>query len=191
MLGHRVAKLMKSPDYDKAKQLLAEAGHGSGFKTKIVVRNSTEFTSAAQIIAASLAKAGITAEVETQDPSAMLAMADDKNGAWKQMTMYIQRFNNEADPSWATAWFVSSQIGLWNWERFSNAEFDRLDVEGKSEADPAKRGAMYVRMQDLMEESGSYVFLAHPVNASIYRDTIKPALTPDGLRQIFRDYTTA
>jgi peptide/nickel transport system substrate-binding protein len=105
--------------------------------------------------------------------------------------MYIQRFNMEADPSWATAWFVSSQIGLWNWERFSNPEFDRLDSDAKSEADPTKRGAMYRRMQDLMEESGSYVFLTHGVNASISRDTIKPALTPDGLRQIFRDYALA
>jgi hypothetical protein len=50
---------------------------------------------------------------------------------------------------------------------------------------------MYVRMQDLQEESGSHVFLAHPMNASICRNTIKPALTPDGLRQIVRDYAPA
>ena len=32
----------------------------------------------------------------------------------------------QPDPSWATAWFVSSQIGEWNYERFSNAEYDKL-----------------------------------------------------------------
>ena len=48
------------------------------------------------------------------------------------------------------------------------------------ETDPAKRAEMYVRMQDLMEESGAYVFLTHELNAAIYRDDIEPGLLPDG-----------
>ena len=34
-------------------------------------------------------------------------------------------------------------------------------------------------MQDLMEESGAYVFLTHEVNAAVHRDTTLPALLPD------------
>ena len=105
--------------------------------------------------------------------------------------MIINRFSSQADPSWATAWFVSSQIGQWNWERFRNPEFDRLHEEAKSELDVNKRNAVYIHMQDLMEESGSYVFLTHGVNASLVRDTIQPGLSPDGLRQNFRDFTAA
>jgi peptide/nickel transport system substrate-binding protein len=95
------------------------------------------------------------------------------------------------DPSWATAWFVSSQIGEWNWERFSNPEFDRLHEDAKGELDATKRAAMYVRMQDLMEESGSYVFLTHGATASLYRDTVRPGLSPDGQLQAFADFAPA
>ena len=125
------------------------------------------------------------------DPGAIQAMATDKNGAWKKMGITINRFSSQADPSWATAWFVSSEIGQWNWERFSNPEFDRLHDAAKSELDVPKRNAMYVHMQDLMEQSGSYVFLTHGVNASIAADRIKVGLSPDGLRQNFRDYAPA
>ena len=52
-------------------------------------------------------------------------------------------------------------------ERFSNKEFDELQVKAMSELDRAKRDAMYERMQDLMEESGSYIFLTHGVNAAL------------------------
>jgi peptide/nickel transport system substrate-binding protein len=37
-----------------------------------------------------------------------------------------------------------------------------------------------VKMQDLMEESGAYVFLTHELNAAIYRDDVIPGLLPDG-----------
>ena len=47
------------------------------------------------------------------------------------------------------------------------------------------------RMQDLMEQSGSYVFLTHGVNAVLHRDTIRPALSPDAQRQIWTKFTAA
>jgi len=41
---------------------------------------------------------------------------------------------------------------------------------------------MYVRMQDIMEDSGAYVFLTHGVNPVLHRDHFIPALAPDGNR---------
>ena len=170
---------------------MAEAGLGVGFKTTIGVRNSTEFVSAAQILVAQLAQVGITAEVIPYDAGMQKALADDKNGGWKKMEMHIVRFSMQPDPSWAVAWFVTSQIGQWNWERFSNPEFDRLVIEGVGELDAQKRDAMYRHMQDLMEQSGSYIFLTHGVNAALYRNTIKPSLSPDAQRMLFRDFELA
>ena len=191
LVGHRPANKIATRDTAKARALLTEAGYPNGFKTSIGARNSTEFLSAAQIVSASLAEVGITAEVIPLEASAQRAQAIDKNGAWKQMGLHILRFTMQPDPSWATAWFITSQIGEWNWERFSNPEFDQLDTAAKSELDPVKRGAMYVRMQDLMEDSGSYVFLTHGSIASIYRDSLKPALSPDGQFQIFTGFEPA
>jgi peptide/nickel transport system substrate-binding protein len=86
----------------------------------------------------------------------------------------------QPDSSFATAWFTPEQIGVWNWERFNSAEFGDLHDRAIIETDPAKRHDMYVRMQELMEESGAYVFLTHELNAAIYRDHLVPGLLPDG-----------
>ena len=48
------------------------------------------------------------------------------------------------------------------------------------ELDNAKRGEMYIKMQNLMEESGDYVFLTHEATGILYSDKIVPALRPDG-----------
>ncbi|MBC7180549.1 MAG: peptide ABC transporter substrate-binding protein, partial [Roseovarius sp.] len=40
-------------------------------------------------------------------------------------------------------------------------EYDRLYNEGIAEADPAKRAEIYLRMQDIMEETGAYVWINH------------------------------
>ena len=39
---------------------------------------------------------------------------------------------------------------------------------------------MYIKMQNLMEESGDYVFLTHEATGILYSDKIVPALRPDG-----------
>ena len=83
------------------------------------------------------------------------------------------------DPYYAMSWFTTDQIGIWNWERFDSPEFDRLQQEAVVEADPEKRAAMYVKMQDLMEESGAYKFLTHEASPVMYREPMQPALRPD------------
>ncbi len=191
LTGHREKNLVPGPDLEKARKLLAEAGYPGGFKTEIGVRNSTEFINAAQVVAASLAKVGIQAEVVPFDSGVQKAMASDKSGGWKKMQMHVVRFSMQPDPSWATVWFTSAQIGEWNWERFSSKEYDSLHEQALLEPDAAKRQAMYVRMQDLMEESAAYVFLTHGVNAVLYRNHLKPALTPDGNRMLLRKFQLA
>lgn len=191
LLGHRPKNLVEKPDPARARQLLAAAGYPNGFKTDIGVRNSAEFVNAAQAVAASLATIGIQADVRPFDTGAQKALAGDKGGAWKQMGLHIVRFSMQPDPAWATAWFVSSQIGEWNWERFNNPEFDELHRTLTSELDARRRGEGYQRMQDLMEASGAYVFLTHGVNAVIHRETVVPALSPDAQRQIWKDFSPA
>jgi peptide/nickel transport system substrate-binding protein len=188
LVGHRARNLVGGIDLDQARKLLAEAGHPKGFKAEIGVRNSAEFVNAAQVVAASLARVGIQAEVVPFASGVQKAMASDKAGGWKKMQMHISRFSMRPDPSWATVWFTSAQIGEWNWERFSHPEYDRLHEQALAETDPARRQAMYARMQDLMEESGAYVFLTHGVNAVLYRAPVKPALTPDGNRMLLRKF---
>ena len=94
------------------------------------------------------------------------------------------------DPSYAATNHTTAQKGIWNWERFSNTEYDELFAKASAEADEAKRGAMYQRMQDLMEESGSFRFLTHEAQPLAVRNTVSPGLRPDG-RPLYRHFRPA
>ena len=180
LIGHRTKNTIEKPDLDKARMLLADAGHSRGFKLEIGLRNSPEFISVGQIIAASLAQIGVEAEVVPFATGAQKALASDKSGGWKKMQMMVSRFNMAPEPSYATVWFTKEQIGEWNYERFNDPEYNALHANALSEYDAKKRHDMYVRMQDIMEESGAYIFLTHGVTPVLYRDHFNAALSPDG-----------
>jgi peptide/nickel transport system substrate-binding protein len=133
------------------------------------------------VIQANLAEVGVNVEIRPHDSGTFWTIGDENAGdAWKDLQLILNRFSMQPDPSFATAWFTPEQIGVWNWERFNSKEFGDLHDRALIETDPAKRAEMYVRMQDLMEQSGAYVFLTHELNAAIYRDHIEPGLLPDG-----------
>jgi len=179
LLGHRDIK-MPPRDLEGAKKLMAESGK-TGVKATLAILNKTERLSAAQVIQANLAEIGIEVQIDAHDSGTFWSLGDQSKGdQWKQLHMVLQRYTMAPDPSWAVAWFLPSQIGVWNWERWNSPEFDELNKKALVETDNKKRGEMYVRMQDLMEESGAYVFITHEVAGVMYRDSVAPALMPDG-----------
>lgn len=176
--GHREANLYEY-DPDKARALLEEAGV-SGLTLTLDILNKSERLTAAQMIQANLADVGITVEIKQNDSGTFWTLGAKEGNYWDKLQLIIGRFSMQPDPSWATAWFTSDQIGVWNWERFNSPEFDALHEEGLVELDPKKRDAIYKRAQDIMEESGCYVFLTHEVTGMMYRDTLDPGLRPNG-----------
>ncbi len=184
--GHRTKGLI-SHDVAKAKKLLKEAGLENGFTCTLAILNKAERLAAAQVVQANLAEVGITVQIEPHDSGTFWSLGSEKAGSsWKTLQLIIDRFSMEPDPSWATAWFTPEQIGVWNWERFNSKEFGDLHKKGLTELDPAKRATMYVKMQNLMEESGDYVFLTHEATGVLYSNKIVPALRPDGIPLLSR-----
>jgi len=178
--GHRERNLYDH-DLDKAMQLLKQA-NVEGLSLTLAVLNKAERLAAAQTIQSNLAEAHIKVEIQSYDNGTFWTLGAEKDGgSWKDLQLMINGFTLQPDPSWATAWFTSDKIGTWNWERFRSAEFDRLAAQGLAELDPIKRNAIYVKMQDLMETSGDFVFLTHEANGVLYGDKIAPALMPDGI----------
>jgi peptide/nickel transport system substrate-binding protein len=188
LVGHREKNLFEY-DPDKARDLVAKAG-ASGVTVTLDILNKAERLSAAQVVQANLQDIGINVEIKQNDSGTFWTLGSKDNPYYKKLQMVLSRFSMQPDPSWATEWYTTSQIGEWNWEQFSNAEFDRLVAEGKVELDPAKRDVMYKKMQDLMEESGSYVFLTHEVTGVMYRKSVAAALKPNG-EPCFADFKPA
>jgi peptide/nickel transport system substrate-binding protein len=180
LIGHRDA-VKYGYDPDKARELLKKAGVENGFECTLDLLNKATYVSLAQAIQANLADLGIKVTIQQHDSGTFWTLGDEKSGdAWKKIQLYLQRFSMQPDPSFATEWFTPEQIGVWNWERWNSPEFGELEAKAKLELDPKKRNDMYVRMQDLMEESGSYVFLTHEAVGVANKDTIQPAVMPNG-----------
>ncbi len=57
---------------------------------------------------------------------------------------------------------------MWNWQRWKNPEFDKLNGEGNSITDKDKRRDIYIRMQQLLDESASCVWITHGVRDFAY-----------------------
>lgn len=179
LIGHR-EKNIYSYNPDAARELLKKAGVGD-FECTLAILNTTEFASAAQAVQANLAELGITVTIQQHDSGTFWSLGDEKSGdSWKKLQLIINRFSMQPDPSFATDWFTPEQIGVWNWERWNSPEFGELNKKAKIELDNQKRNEMYIRMQDLMEESGAYVFLTHGAVGVGYSEKIEPSLMPNG-----------
>ena len=178
LIGHRTTTAFEKPDPEKAKALLAEAGV-SGLTLDLKVLSQTQFTTAAEVIQSNLADVGITVKIVPLDPGPFWDLGlESKGTAWKDLQLYIQRFGDSPDPSQMAQWYVSSQVGVWNWERWKSPEFDSLYDQSLKESDQAKRAAMYLRMQEIMEETGAYVWICHEPAEIAYRDTLVPLILP-------------
>ena len=142
--------------------------------------DSLELT-AGQVVQWSLGKIGIEVVLDPQDSATLITMGHESAGdRWKNLEMHLQSFFMLGDPYYATEWFISEQVGVWNWERFRSEEFDHLHETALALTDPAERDPLYQRMQHLMEASGCYRFLAHSVEAMLTREWLEPGFRADG-----------
>ena len=182
MLGHREHALIPPKgNADKARSLLSQAGVDLPLRLRLDVNNDPLEVTAVQVIQWSLKKVGIEVDIHTQDSSTFMSLGSEEAGdQWQDVQLFLQSFIGGADPYYALVWFTSQQLGQWNWERFSNEEFDHLNDLALATTDQIERSRMYHRMQDLMEESGCYRFITNGVMPQIIRKSIKPAFSPDG-----------
>lgn len=163
---------------EEAKALLAEAGV-SGLELELKTLNESYRLTAAQIIQANLADVGIKLTITPTDSGPFWNLGLESKGEdWKTLEMWWMRYRTSPDPSDGLQWFIKSQVGVWNWERWSDPEFEELWAKGLVEQDDAKRRDIYLRMQEIMEDTGAYIWITHdPVNV-VYKEGFKPDYDP-------------
>lgn len=169
-----------SYDPEKAKSMLAEAGV-SGLELELRTLNVQERILACQIIQAQLGAVGIAVKVIPLESGPFWDMGlESKGETWKDLQLWLMRYGTNPDPQEATQWFVSSQVGIWNWERWKDKEFDELYEQGIAESDPDKRSVIYRRMQEIMEDTGAYVWINHEAEVFAHQNSVKPNFAPSG-----------
>ncbi len=173
LVGNRTeSKFSYNPD--EARALLAEAGV-SDLALQFKTLNEAYRVTAAQIVQANLADVGIKLEIVPLDSGPFWNLGlESKGDEWKTLELWWMRYRTSADPSDGLQWFVKSQVGIWNWERWSDQEFEDLWAKGLAETDNAKRRDIYLRMQEIMEDTGAYVWITHDPLNYIHSDKIVP-----------------
>ncbi len=169
---------------DEARQLMAEAGV-SGLDLTLRTLNNQERILASTIIQANLAEIGINVTVIPLDSGPFWEMGQESKGdTWKDLEIWLMRYGSGPDPFEPMQWFVRDQVGVWNWERWSSDEFEDLYAKGISEVDPVARESIYFRMQEIMEDTGAYVWLTHEPEVFIHRSDISAKFAPSGEMQL-------
>ncbi|RWJ52642.1 ABC transporter substrate-binding protein [Mesorhizobium sp.] len=182
VVGHR-EKALVPPEGDlvKAKEFLEKAGV-SDLTLTIDCLNDSTYSTIAQVVQAQLSQIGITVEVNSQDSGSFWTIGMESEGdRWKSVQLIVNAFSSVPDPYSSTNFATTTQVGVWNWERFSSDRFDELSARAESISDPEARAKLYYEMQDLMEESGAYRFLTNEASPVMYRSThVEAATRPDG-----------
>jgi peptide/nickel transport system substrate-binding protein len=165
---------------EEAKKLLGEAGV-SNLELELKMENIQERLAAAQIIQANLADVGIQLKLTPLDSGPFWNLGLESKGEdWKTLELWLIEYRTQPDPSDALQWFTKSQVGVWNWERWSDPEFEDLWKKGLTEEDAAKRAQIYIRMQEIMENTGAYVWITHQPQIYLHRETVEPVFDSAG-----------
>lgn len=176
----REKNIIDTRDVEKAKALLAEAGASDLTLNLIALTDSTSQT-IAQIIQSSLGEAGITVEIQPTDDAAYWSVGDKTAGdGYKSIELVLMNFAGGIEPTENLVWFMPDQIGVYNWSFFDSAEYADLFHKVQLETDDGQRKTMFNRMEDLMEESGGFVFIAFEPYVAIHRDNLVPVILADG-----------
>lgn len=173
MIGH--IKTKSERDVSGARKLLTEAGV-KNLTLELETQARPYQVAIAQVIQANLKEAGINVQINQHDSGTFWSLASEKK---INLQMTLKAYAQPPDPSWGTQWFVSDQAGSWNWEWFKNPEFDRLHAEAMSSKDTNERAGIYTKMQQIMDASDAFVWLAYEPKAVMFSNKIKPVFLPD------------
>ena len=66
--------------------------------------------------------------------------------------------------------YIKDQVGVWNCKRWSDLEFDELRQASVVETDEQQPHDISIRIQDIMDNTGAYVWLTFPPIDSPYHD---------------------
>ncbi|MEM7224334.1 MAG: ABC transporter substrate-binding protein [Pseudomonadota bacterium] len=175
MVGYRPASKVKH-DIGAAQALIQEAG-AEGNTIELGYANFGSRSTQAQIIQANLAAIGLNVELNAMDEATFWDVTAVKTPD-RQLTLKGWYGNPEA--MYGLQYFTEAEFEGWNWEGFDDPRYTELMNAAWEVADDKKRGDMYIEMQDIMEDSGSFLFVDNAPAVVMYKSDIVPGLLPDG-----------
>lgn len=175
ILGHNPDIQPFEYNPDKAKELLAAAGLPDGFETDFwyipVIRGYFPDSKAiGEAIAADLAKVGIKVNLQTEDWGAYL---EDRNQGKFPMWMLGWGSDN-GDPDNYIGYHFAHPIGEPKPEDcYGNDELAQLLIDGRTEADPAKREAIYMQAEEIVHADVPRIPVVWTTSTTVFRKEVQ------------------
>ncbi|HEY6102898.1 MAG TPA: ABC transporter substrate-binding protein [bacterium] len=143
-------------DVNRAKQLLQQAGQGSGVAVKMMpIPTVPEAVQLAQVLKEQLAPAGFNVELEQVDFATFLARWRGSN-----FDTFVSLNGGSIDPDIHLSRHITTG-GSTNVFKFSSREIDQLLDQARVSTDSSKRAEMYGRVQRLIAEQVPFLFIAY------------------------------
>ena len=151
-------------DIEKAKQLLADAGYGDGFKVRLDTLTNSPYPEIAQALQGTLAKAGIEVDIVTAEGKTLWP----KYRAQKHELILAQWSPDYVDPHSNADAFAHNPdnrpeaklTGVLAWRNaWADPEINELTVMARNELDLEKREQLYLDLQKKLQHTGPYAVL--------------------------------
>ena len=175
---------------DKAKALLAEAGHPDGFEMQIDTLNRAPFPEIAQAIQATLSQAGIKAEIVTSEGKTLWPMYRARKhemmvAIWSpdytDPHSNIDSFANNPDNS-----AEAKLTGVLAWRNSWQDEAMNAKVAAaRNELDVAKREAMYFDIQRDLQMNSPYAVLFQQAEQTVMQKNVEGFVSGSNFDLVF------
>jgi peptide/nickel transport system substrate-binding protein len=141
----------RSQDYEKAKQLLSEAGYADGVQVTLTTASSyLDLSQYGQLIQAQCKPAGIDMRLDTMSAAEFYG-GDAETTPWLQAAMTIVEWS----PRPVAAQYIQAMLtgsSVWNSSHWANAEFDSLFKQYSATVDEASRSEIATKMGTIQQD---------------------------------------
>lgn len=175
------ASLEETPfalDAEKAKALLAEAGHGDGIEVELDAFNSSPHTEIAQSIQATMAQAGIKVNILPAEKKAVYT----KHRARQHQMILTHWSPDYLDPHSNADAFASNPdnsdeaklTGVIAWRgSWDTPDNTAMTAEAKKELDSDKRKDMYLQLQRNVQADSPFIFMFQEISQAVLRNNVE------------------
>jgi peptide/nickel transport system substrate-binding protein len=140
-------------DLDRARELLAEAGHPNGFEVTLRAIRGINI-SIGEVIQAQLARIGITVTIQVDEQPTWFSEVFNQ----RDYQMSVVAHSSKVDPDLSFFDILYTDEAK-NYTRLSHPRMDELLLAGRSTTDFDTRKAIYDEVQELIASESGYVVL--------------------------------
>jgi peptide/nickel transport system substrate-binding protein len=173
----------RKQDLAKAKQLLAAAGHSSGFSTTLATEQYEEIPAMAQVIQAAAAKIGVNIKLKVETQTAYYGKSTFGNSDWLDATMSLVDYGDRGVPNvFLDAPLLSK--GTWNAAHFKNPTYDNLVKQYTAAVDLQTQKTIAGRIETLLLDQTPLV-LPYFINGLTATTSSVKGVNPTSIAAIF------